>query len=187
MPARRFGDRTVLDELGTGTAQCAAVTSLVCINDSGLAPDASSEVYAFGAVDEFGFEFEVDVAARELSRGGTTAHVEPKVFDLLVVLIRERHRVVPQPELIAQLWPDAVVCAGALHQCVAVLRRTLGDSGANARFVRTLHRRGYRFVAPVNARFGGLRAATQSAGPSHKSAHSGIANGSPSGQDSVGS
>lgn len=102
----------------------------------------NSETYAFG-------EFVLDVTARELLRAGETVHTEPKVFDLLVDLIRHRDRVVVREELLARLWPDTAVCEGALHQCVWALRRTLGGQGSGGSYVKTLHRRGYRFTAPI--------------------------------------
>jgi DNA-binding winged helix-turn-helix (wHTH) protein len=102
---------------------------------------ADSETYAFG-------EFVLDVTARELLRAGQVVHAEPKVFDLLVDLVRHRDRVVVREELMERLWPDTAVCPGALHQCVWALRRVLGQP-ASGRYVTTLHRRGYRFAAPI--------------------------------------
>ena len=102
----------------------------------------NSETYAFG-------EFVLDVTARELLRKGEAVHAEPKVFDLLVDLIRHRDRVVVRQELLERLWPDTAVCTGALHQCVWALRRTLGAPPRGGSYVKTLHRRGYRFTAPI--------------------------------------
>jgi DNA-binding winged helix-turn-helix (wHTH) protein len=103
--------------------------------------EVDSETYAFG-------EFVLDVTGRELLRAGQVVHAEPKVFDLLVDLVRHRDRVVVRQELMARLWPDTAVCPGALHQCVWALRRVLGEA-ASRRYVKTLHRRGYRFTAPI--------------------------------------
>ena len=103
--------------------------------------EMDSETYMFG-------EFVLDVGARELWRAGEPMHAEPKVFDLLVDLVRHRDRVVVRQELLERLWPNTAVCAGALHQCIWALRRTLGEP-ANGRYVKTLHRRGYRFMAPI--------------------------------------
>ena len=102
---------------------------------------AHAEMYAFG-------EFVLDVTGRELLRSGEAVHAEPKVFDLLVALVRHRDRVVVRQELQERLWPDTAVCAGALHQCVWALRRVLGEP-AHGRYVKTVHRRGYRFTAPI--------------------------------------
>jgi DNA-binding winged helix-turn-helix (wHTH) protein len=68
------------------------------------------------------------------------------VFDLLVELVHNQHRVVARGELSRFLWSDTVVCNGALDQCVAALRRVLGDSAREERYIRTIRRRGYRFV-----------------------------------------
>jgi DNA-binding winged helix-turn-helix (wHTH) protein len=102
---------------------------------------AGSETYAFG-------EFFLDVTARQLFRAGELVHAEPKVFDLLVDLVRHRDRVVVRQELFERLWPNTAVCPGALHQCVWALRRMLGEPASGC-YVKTLHRRGYRFTAPT--------------------------------------
>ncbi|HEX6245665.1 MAG TPA: winged helix-turn-helix domain-containing protein [Polyangiales bacterium] len=95
----------------------------------------------------FGFDdFVLNVQARELSRGCTLLHTEPQVFDLLVELVHKQHRVVERGELSRFLWCDTVVCNGALDQCIATLRRVLGDSAREERYIRTIRRRGYRFV-----------------------------------------
>lgn len=91
-------------------------------------------------------QFVLDPAVQELLLDGIPIHVAPKVFDLLTLLINARDRVVPGDELRARLWPNEHVSNGSLRQCIFSARRALGERGS---FIRTIHRRGYRFVAPV--------------------------------------
>jgi DNA-binding winged helix-turn-helix (wHTH) protein len=104
---------------------------------------AMSLRYSFG-------EFDLDVQSRRLIRGARDIKVEPKVFDLLVLLLQQHPCVVSRSELNRLLWPGTAVCSGALHQCVATLRRTLGDEG-RAGYIRTHHRVGYQFTAFVRS------------------------------------
>ena len=94
-------------------------------------------------------DFEIGVHTRELTKAGIALHAEPKVFDLIVVLVEHCDRVVLRDELLSKVWPGETVCAGAIAQCVCQARRLLGDSAATPRFIRTIQRRGYHFIAPV--------------------------------------
>ena len=94
-------------------------------------------------------ELVLDMATRELHRGTLPVHVEPKVFDLIGLLVRNPERVVETREITAELWPNENVCDGALRQCVWSARRALRDSARDSQFIRTVHRWGYRFVGRV--------------------------------------
>jgi DNA-binding winged helix-turn-helix (wHTH) protein len=96
-------------------------------------------------------ELVLDMATRELRRGTLPVHVEPKVFDLIGLLVRNPGRVVETREITAELWPSENVCDGALRQCVWSARRALRDSARDSQFIRTVHRWGYRFVGCVAA------------------------------------
>ena len=96
-------------------------------------------------------EFALDLATRELRRGTLLVHVEPKVLDLIALLVRYGGRVVETREISAELWPNENVCDGALRQCVWSARRALRDSARDSRFIRTVHRWGYRFVGHIAA------------------------------------
>jgi pimeloyl-ACP methyl ester carboxylesterase len=72
------------------------------------------------------------------------------VFDLLAVLIRERRRVVPKEELLDTVWGSRFVSESALTSRVKAARQAIGDDGRGQRLIRTVHGRGYQFVAPVN-------------------------------------
>ena len=103
---------------------------------------ASEKRYAFGA-------YLVDVDAREISCDGQRVHVEPQVFDVLVMLLRQRHRVVAKEELLDEVWGTRMVSESALTTRVKALRKALGDSGQAQTVVRTAHGYGFRFVADV--------------------------------------
>lgn len=99
-------------------------------------------------VHRFG-EFRLDEHRSELRRAGEVVPLQPKVFDLLVYLIRARDRVVSKQELFEALWPDIVVSDAALTSAVRDARIALGDRDRPRWAIRTLPRRGYRFVAAV--------------------------------------
>ncbi|HEY2775038.1 MAG TPA: AAA family ATPase [Candidatus Binatia bacterium] len=92
---------------------------------------------------------ELDDQRRELRREGSLLAVEPRVFDLISYLIRSRDRLVTKDELLEELWPDSIVQDGALSVCVHRARRLLESDGATA--IQTVARRGYRFVARIDA------------------------------------
>ena len=92
---------------------------------------------------------EVHCERRELSRTGTRVHVEPQVFDLLVHLVRHRERVVSKAELIQTVWHGRSISDDALTSRVSAARRAIGDNGAEQRLIRTVPRRGFRFVGQV--------------------------------------
>jgi TolB-like protein len=94
-------------------------------------------------------DFEIDVARQEVRRAGATAHVEPQVFDLLVHLIRNRDRIVSKDELFEAIWQGRIVSEATLSSRISAARRALGDSGNDQSFIRTLHKRGFRFVGDV--------------------------------------
>jgi TolB-like protein len=91
-------------------------------------------------------DFEIDLARRELRRGGAIVHIEPQVFDLLVHLIRNRDRIVSKDELIEVIWHGRIVSEAALSSRISAARRALGDSGNDQSLIRTMYKRGFRFV-----------------------------------------
>lgn len=92
---------------------------------------------------------ELDTRLFTLRCQGLPRQVEPQVFDLLVYLVRHRHRIVPRQELLDALWAGKVVSESALSSCLKAARQAIGDSGEEQACIATLHRRGYRFVAAV--------------------------------------
>ena len=93
---------------------------------------------------------ELDLGRFELRRAGQLRPVEPQVFDLLAVLIRERDRVVPKEELLDTVWGNRFVSESALTSRVKAARQAIGDDGRSQRLIRTAHGRGYQFVVPVD-------------------------------------
>lgn len=92
---------------------------------------------------------ELSVETRELRVAGLPRAVEPRVFDLLSLLIARRDRVVSQDELVAAIWGGRIVSDSAISACVSAARSAIGDSGARQDWIRTMPRRGFRFVGAV--------------------------------------
>ena len=91
----------------------------------------------------------MDPARRLLLRDGRSVSVTAKVFDLLVVLIRSRERVVTRDELMEKVWPGTTVEDGNLSVGISTLRKALGAGPDGTPMIETLPRVGYRFVADV--------------------------------------
>jgi len=102
-------------------------------------------------VFEFG-EFRLDEARRLLFASGQAVRILPKAFDLLLFLIQHRDQVVTKDALLAAVWPDTFVEEANLAQNISVVRKVLGESPQDHRFIVTVPRRGYRFTAPVRER-----------------------------------
>ena len=90
---------------------------------------------------------EIDLAARELFRAGARERLEPKVFDLLALLLEHRDRVVTKDEIQDALWPGVVVTEASLDRTVMKARRAVGDDARRQAVIRTVPKRGYRFTA----------------------------------------
>ena len=93
-------------------------------------------------------EYELDEAAGELRHRGAAVEIQPKPLALLLLLVRERARVVPARELIDSLWPDTRVSPASLTRAVSHARRAIGDTNRGS-LIRSVSRRGYRFCADV--------------------------------------
>ncbi len=101
--------------------------------------------------DLFG-DVELDLAAHELWRGGELVPVEPQVFDVLAYLVEHRDRLVLKTELLDEVWGDRFVSESTLTSRIKPARRAVGDNGREQRIIRTVHGRGYRFVAETTWR-----------------------------------
>src|SRR6266480_2053690 len=95
--------------------------------------------------------FELDVRSRELRKGKNRIRLQEQPFEILRMMLERPGDVVTREELAQRLWPAGtfVDFEHSLNAAVKRLRAALGDAAENPRFVETLHRRGYRFVAPV--------------------------------------
>ena len=91
----------------------------------------------------------LDPVLRELRVGDEVRDVEPKVFDLIEYLLQNRDRVVSKGELQDALWPDVVVTEASLSRSVMKARKALDDAAQEPEVIRTVPRRGFRFVANV--------------------------------------
>ncbi|HXO68874.1 MAG TPA: winged helix-turn-helix domain-containing protein, partial [Bradyrhizobium sp.] len=96
-------------------------------------------------------DFEIDLSQQELRRLGTSIHIEPQVFDLIVHLVRNHDRIVSKDELIETIWNGRIISEAALSSRINGARRALGDNGTDQALIRTLHKRGFRFVGDVQA------------------------------------
>ncbi|MGX1166921.1 TolB-like protein/cytochrome c-type biogenesis protein CcmH/NrfG [Bradyrhizobium sp. USDA 372] len=98
------------------------------------------------------FRFEnnvLDGDLRELTCEGTIVPLQPQVFDLLLYLVAQRARVVSKDDLISQIWNDRIVSDSALNSRINAARKALGDDGATQRLIKTIPRKGFRFVGEV--------------------------------------
>jgi pimeloyl-ACP methyl ester carboxylesterase/DNA-binding winged helix-turn-helix (wHTH) protein len=92
----------------------------------------------------------LDVGRRELKRGSALIAMEPQVFDLLVYLIRNRDHVVSKDDLIAGVWGGRIVSESTLTSRINAVRKAVGDSGEKQKLIRTIARKGIRFVGAVS-------------------------------------
>lgn len=97
---------------------------------------------------EFGL-YRLSVEDRLLLRGGVPLPLFPKAFDILVVLVESRGRLVTKEELLRKVWPDTFVQESNLSQNIHLLRKALGDGTDDQTFIETVPRQGYRFTANV--------------------------------------
>lgn len=93
--------------------------------------------------------FSLETRTRRLLADGREVHVSPKAFELLEVLIENRHRAMSKADLHARIWPETFVTETNLAGLIAELRRALGDAVEEPRYIRTVHRFGYWFIADV--------------------------------------
>ena len=100
------------------------------------------EVFQFGDVT-------VDLRRMLVLRGNEPVSLEPKTFDVLRYLLEHRDRLVTKEELLDAAWRDTFVTPNVLTRAVAQLRKAIGDDAFEARYIETVAKRGYRFIAPV--------------------------------------
>jgi TolB-like protein len=91
----------------------------------------------------------LDILLRELRRGADLIAVEPQVFDLLVYLLQNRDRVVSKDDLIASVWHGRIVSDSTLTSRINAARKAIGDSGGEQKLIRTMSRKGFRFIGAV--------------------------------------
>src|SRR5882672_408685 len=94
-------------------------------------------------------DYSLDVERQELRRRKELVPVEPQVLDLLQYLIRNRDHVVSKDDLIAAVWNGRIISESALSSRITAARQSVGDSGEQQRFIRTIARKGFRFVGDI--------------------------------------
>ncbi|MET4601923.1 TolB-like protein [Bradyrhizobium sp. JR4.1] len=110
------------------------------------------------------FRFEnnvLDGDLRELICSGAAVPLQPQVFDLLLYLVAQRTRVVSKDDLISQIWSDRIISDSALNSRINAARKALGDDGATQRLIKTIPRKGFRFVGEVREEMASAPAPTQ--------------------------
>lgn len=99
-------------------------------------------------------DYTLDIGRRELTRGeNKNVEIEPQVFDLLVYLIKNRDRVVSKDDLIAAIWGGRIVSDSTLTSRITSARKAVGDSGDQQALIRTVPRKGIRFIGAVSEEF----------------------------------
>ena len=110
-------------------------------------------------------DYEIDVERRELRRAKAPVHIEPQVFDLLVYLVQNCDRVVSKDDLIASVWGGRIVSDSTLTSRINAARKAVGDSGKDQKLIRTIARKGFRFVGAVGTQSGAEPAHTSGSLP----------------------
>src|SRR4051812_48432027 len=107
-------------------------------------PEPEIQGYRFGT-------YRIDAAERLLHNGQQLISLPPKALDTLLVLLESAGRMVDKSDLMKAVWPDTFVEEGALARNVSLLRKALEDTGTEPGYIETIPKRGYRFIAPVEA------------------------------------
>lgn len=115
--------------------------------------------------------FLIDPRDRQLRRDDVPVELSSRYFDALLLLIRDAGQLVSKERFLEEVWRGVPVTDEALTQCIKTLRRQLGDSAANPRFIETVPKHGYRFIAPV------LRGEANLEGSDQKPASTAVADG----------
>jgi TolB-like protein len=100
----------------------------------------------------------LDIDRRELRRGDAAVAVEPQVLDLLICLVENRNRVVTKDDLIASVWGGRIVSDATLTSRIYAARKAIGDNGHGQKLIRTISRKGLRFIGDVRAQTNGAEA-----------------------------
>jgi DNA-binding winged helix-turn-helix (wHTH) protein len=111
-----------------------------------MASPSVTDIYRFG-------QFELDLSAGELRRHGSRLRLQPQPFKLLALLARRAGVLVSREEIRAELWPDGtfVDFDQSVNFAIKQIREVLGDSAERPLYIETVPRRGYRFIAPLDA------------------------------------
>jgi len=106
-------------------------------------PHSNNLCYEFGP-------YILNMVQRVLTRSGETLSLTPKATELLALLVENAGQLVEKEVLLREIWPDTFVEEGNVTQAIFQLRRALGDNRSNPKYIETVTRRGYRFIAPIH-------------------------------------
>jgi DNA-binding winged helix-turn-helix (wHTH) protein/tetratricopeptide (TPR) repeat protein len=107
-----------------------------------MSKEISSKIYEFSG-------FRLEEAQQRLLFNGEPVALKPKILDLLRYLIQSRGQLIAKDDLMREVWPDTIVEENNITVSMSILRKTLGEDRQKPRFIQTVPRRGYRFVAEV--------------------------------------
>ena len=113
-------------------------------------------------------DYALDPDRRELTRHAEAVAIGPKVFDLLLYLIQNREHVVSKDDLLDAVWSGRIVSESTLTSHINAVRKAIGDSGEEQRLVRTIARKGFRFVGEVREASSIDRAAPERRSPPNR-------------------
>src|SRR6478609_4933799 len=113
----------------------------------------------------------LDTERRELRRGAEPVAIEPQVLDLLIHLLENRERVVSKDDLIASVWEGRIVSDATLSSRIYAARKALGDTGQDQKLIRTIPRKGHRFIGAVSTPSKGGEPASPVTGPPPEGLH----------------
>jgi DNA-binding winged helix-turn-helix (wHTH) protein len=88
----------------------------------------------------------LEIERRELRRSGAPVALPPQIFDLIVYLVQNRDRVVSKDDLLEAVWSGRIVSDSAVTTAINAARKAIGDNGEKQTLIRTIHRKGIRFV-----------------------------------------
>lgn len=117
--------------------------------------------------------FLLDPGDRRLTRDGAPVELNARYLDALALLVREQGKLVSKDRFLDEVWRGVPVTDEALTQCIRTIRRQLGDDAARPRFIETVPKHGYRFIAPVESPGPDAPPAAPSAAPASGPAHGG--------------
>src|SRR5262245_53937460 len=104
--------------------------------------DSNKLFYEFGP-------FRLDAGERQLWRDGAEVQLTPKAFGVLLLLVKQNGHALSKEDFMREVWPDTIVEEKNLTDNISILRQVLGDNPQEPRFIKTVPRHGYRFVADV--------------------------------------
>ncbi len=94
-------------------------------------------------------DFSLEVREHCLKKGGQEIYLRPKAFEILLFMVKRGGRLVKKSELLDEVWKDTFVTENVLSQCIKEIRHALKDDSAQPRFIKTIPRMGFKFIAPV--------------------------------------